>query len=99
MNPIDRLAAADFTPYLGKSLRIEGCGVELVLAAVDETAYRGWERAARPPFALILRGPPEPVLPEGLYRMAIEDSPVLPLYVIPVVTAARSHQDYQVVFN
>lgn len=99
MNPIDRLAAEDFTPYLGKILRAEGCGVELVLTAIDRAAYRGWEKAARPPFSLILRGPAGTILPEGLYRMAIEDGPVLPLYVIPVFTAAGGHQDYQVVFN
>lgn len=99
MNPIDRLSAADFTPYLGKVLRVESCAVELVLAAVDETAYRGWESAPRPPFSLILRGAAGAILPEGLYRIAIEDGPVLPLYVIPILTPARGHQDYQVVFN
>lgn len=99
MNPIDRLAADDFAPYLGRAFRAEGGGPELVLTALDRAAYRGWERAARPPFSLILRGPADPVLQEGLHRLTIEDGPTLTLYVIPIVNAARGHQDYQVVFN
>jgi hypothetical protein len=39
------------------------------------------------------------VLPEGLYTVAVENGPSVELYIIPVYTSERSHQDYQVVFN
>lgn len=97
--PIERLTADDFAPYLGKVFRAEDNGLELVLTTLDRVAYHGWEAAARPPFSIILRGPAEPILPEGLHPVTIEDGPALTLYVIPILTAGRGHQDYQVVFN
>lgn len=99
MNPIDRLAADDFVPYLGKVFRAEGSALDLVLTTLDRPAYRGWDKAARAPFSLVLRGPADPILPEGLHRLTIEDGLALALYVIPILTAARGHQDYQIVFN
>ena len=53
----------------------------------------------RQPFTLILRGPPDDVLPEGLYDVAVEDGPEFALYIIPIQTMSRDRQDYQVVFN
>jgi hypothetical protein len=38
-------------------------------------------------------------LPEGLYAVEFVDGPTLALYVIPILTAARDYQEYQVVFN
>jgi hypothetical protein len=39
------------------------------------------------------------VLPEGLYDVAIQDGPEVPLYINPIQTFDRSRQDYQAVFN
>jgi hypothetical protein len=39
------------------------------------------------------------VLPEGFYAVAIDEGPVLTLYVIPILTTFHDHQDYQIVFN
>jgi hypothetical protein len=99
MNSIDQLAAEHFAPYIGKAFRVIGSDLELTLARLDQREYAGWEGLARKPFALILRGPPGPILPEGLHRLAIDGGPTLMLYVIPIFTAARDHQDYQIVFN
>jgi hypothetical protein len=38
-------------------------------------------------------------LPEGLYPVEFADGPTFVLYVIPILTPARNHQEYQVVFN
>lgn len=99
MNPIDQLTAEDFAPSLGKMFRPAGSDLELTLATLDQREHPGWEAAARKPFALILRGPAAPILPEGFHRIAIESGPTLVLYVIPIFTAGRDHQDYQIVFN
>jgi hypothetical protein len=96
---IDRLTAEDFDGYLGRKVRPDGCGFEMVLDRIDRREFPGWEQVARKPFALIFRGPRRPVLPEGLYPMAIADGPTLMLYVIPILTPAGDHQEYQVVFN
>jgi len=39
------------------------------------------------------------VLPEGLYDVAIDDAGEFTWYIIPIHTAARDWQDYQVAFN
>jgi hypothetical protein len=99
MHRIDQLTADDFAPYLTKAFRPAGTDLELTLSLIDQREFPGWDAAARRPFSLILRGPHDPVLPEGLHRIVIEEGPVLALYIIPVLTAARDHQDYQIVFN
>lgn len=99
MKTIDQLTADDFIPYVGRKFRPAKTGLDLNFVTIDRREFPGWRAAARQPFSLILRGPPRPVVAEGLYRMAIEDGPDLPLYLIPIFTAAHNHQDYQIVFN
>ena len=99
MEAIDQLTANDFVGYLGSTVRPHGHGQEMVLDRIDRREFPGWEGATRKPFSLIFRGPRRPVLPEGLYPVEFADGPTLMLYVIPILTAARDHQEYQVVFN
>lgn len=99
MNTIDQLTAEDFAAYLGRIFHPVGSDLELRLANLDRRERPGWEAAMRKPFALILRGPCHPVLPEGSHLLAIDGGPALQLYVIPIFTASRDHQDYQIVFN
>jgi hypothetical protein len=67
--------------------------------AVHAEARPDRGEGARAPFLLLLRGPADEVLPDGLYALAIEDGPTFDLYVSPVHTPSRAHQDYQVVVN
>ena len=93
------LTAADFVAHVGKIITPKGQHRTLTLISVDTTRQAGWDDMPRQPFTLILRGPPGDVLPEGLYDVAVEDGPEVSLYIIPVYTASRDRQDYQVVFN
>ena len=99
MKAIDQLTADDFICYLGRKARPSGSGLDLVLDRIDRREFPGWEGVTRKPFSLIFRGPRKPVLPEGLYPFEIADGLTLTLYVIPILTAARDHQEYQVIFN
>ncbi|HUC12093.1 MAG TPA: hypothetical protein VL985_16960 [Stellaceae bacterium] len=99
MNPIDQLTADDFAGDIGRIVQIDGSGMGLILDRIDRPMFSGWEKTARKPFSLILRGPDAPVLPEGLHSVQIGESPPLALYVIPIFTPAHDHQDYQIVFN
>jgi hypothetical protein len=99
MNAIDQLTADDFVGYLGRRVWPDGRGPEMVLDRIERREFPGWEQVARKPFSLIFRGPRQPVLPEGLYPIEIADGPTIVLYVIPILTAAGNHQEYQVVFN
>jgi Domain of unknown function (DUF6916) len=99
MNPIDQLTADDFARWIGSAVRIDGSGTDLALDRIDRPVFPGWDTMARQPFSLILRGPRAPILPEGLHSVEIGDGPALMLYVIPILTPRRDHQDYQIVFN
>lgn len=99
MRAADQLTARDFAPLVGKVAQPIGNGIKLTLVALDQHAPAGWEGMARQPFSLILRGPRQPVLPEGPYELMIDGNSTPALYVIPIFTAASRHQDYQIIFN
>ena len=94
----DILTADDFAPLTGKTFRAEGQPQSLALVKVDRHPGTGLA-GAREPFTLILRGPRDDLLREGQYHFAAEGGASFELYIIPIYTPARSHQDYQVVFN
>ena len=94
----DILTAEDFTPLIDKIFRAEGQPQSLTLVKLDRYPGAGLA-GAREPFTLILRGSREDLLPEGQYRCTVEAGPSFELYIIPIYTPARGHQDYQVVFN
>jgi hypothetical protein len=96
---IDRLTADDFAAYIGKTVLAVRHGLSLTMAMLDRHELPGWEAMVRKPFSLILSGPPDQVLPEGLHQLEIEGGPSFYLYVIPIFTPAHDHQDYQIVFN
>jgi hypothetical protein len=90
------LTAQNFLSHLGKTVTPKGQHRVLTLVSVDTA---GGDGVTREPFTLILRGPSGDVLPEGLYDVAVEHGPDFALYIIPIHTAARDRQNYQVVFN
>ena len=94
----DTPAAASFMPHIGRTVSLPD-GHALTLVAVDQRVTHAQEAARRAPFSLILRGPPAPIVPEGMHRLVFEDGTDLELYLIPVHTRSRDHQDYQIVFN
>jgi hypothetical protein len=99
MSSVDQLTADDFSAYLERLFRPVGTELDLRLVKISQHEFSGWDAAPRKPFSLILHGPPHPVLAEGIHRIAIADGPILTLYVIPILTAGRDRQDYQIVFN
>jgi hypothetical protein len=86
------ITAETFAPHVGEAVTLSD-DHRLTLVSVDVP------KRARGGFALILRGPPSPVAPEGLHSLALEDGRRFELYVIPIHTPSRDHQDYQIVFN
>ena len=99
MDKVSQLTAETFGDFVGKAFRPAGTDLSLTLATIDRREFPGWDAAARKPFSLILRGPRSRVLPEGFHAVAIEEGPVLTLYVIPILTTSHDHQDYQIIFN
>jgi hypothetical protein len=95
----ETLTAEAFAPHVGKQVHPQGQHRVLTLVSMQVDDRPGSEVAGRKPFNLRLRGVPGDVLPEGLYRTVIDDGPAFDLYIIPVYTVSREHQDYQVVVN
>lgn len=93
------LTAEYFAPLVGKTLRAAGQRHVLTFVSLDARERAGWDATPRKPFSLILRSPSGDILPEGLYTCAFDDGPSVELYIMPIRTPSREHQDYQVVFN
>ena len=85
-----------FTPHVGKAVSLPD-GRKLTLVAVDKRNAPG--AALRAPFSLLLRGAAAPIALEGMHRLTLEDGASYDLYLIPIHTPSRDHQDYQIVFN
>ncbi|HET6235801.1 MAG TPA: hypothetical protein VFE41_12700 [Acetobacteraceae bacterium] len=93
------LTAEAFAPHVGKCLHPQGQHRVLTLVSMNIDDRPDVEFAGRKPFTLRLRGAPGDVLPEGIYHAVIDDGPAFDLYIIPIHTMSREHQDYQVVVN
>lgn len=90
----DAASAETFAPYIGRAISL-GDGSTLTLVAVDR------HKSPMPGvgFTLLLRGAPAPIAPEGMHRITVEGGASFDLYLIPIHTPSRDHQDYQIVFN
>jgi len=94
----DAINAKTFAPYVGRPASLAN-GQTLTLVAVDLHRSTRPDAAPETSFSLILRGAEAPIAAEGLHRLAFGDGASLELYLIPIHTPSRDHQDYQVVFN
>jgi hypothetical protein len=90
----DAASAETFAPHIGRAVSL-GDGPTLTLVAVDR------HKSPMPGvgFTLLLRGAPAPIAPEGMHRITLEGGASFDLYLIPIHTPSRDHQDYQIVFN
>ncbi len=94
----DAPSAASFTPYVGKTATLSD-GRTLTLMSVEQRDAHAAGGATRAPFCLLLRGAPSPIVPEGMHRLVFDGGASFDLYMIPIHTPSRDHQDYQIVFN
>ena len=92
----DTITAELFTPHIGKAVSLPD-GRTLTLTTIDqrESGASGAPRA----FTLLLRGPPDRIVPEGLHCLTLEGGASFDLYLIPIHTPSRDRQDYQIIFN
>ena len=74
--------------------RGEALSAELVEArALAQPPFDG-----RQPFSLIFAGPPVPLLPQRIYRLAHEQLPPLDIFLVPIAADAAGVR-YQAVFS
>ena len=82
---LDKLTRESFEPRKGEAFKLtdEDAGeLELELAAVQGAGLQG--RAAREQFSVHFHGPPEPLLPQKIYRLANPEMGTLDIFLVPV---------------
>ena len=93
------LTHEQFSPYLGKRFDFQGHHLTLLLRSIDLQPQFAPPGASRVPFILIFEGPAGDILPSDFHRATVQGGPAFELYISPIHTPAREHQDYQAVFN
>jgi hypothetical protein len=82
------VALSTFEPRLGESFRIalddgRRIDVELIEAAASRGSAPPSE-GLREPFAIVFRGPYEPVLPQRIYRIEHDELGPLEIFLVPI---------------
>ena len=76
------VAAADFQPHVRSLFRMESDGpLHLILISVSERLGPGTRRQ---PFSILFLGPPDPVLPQRIYRLEHDVLGVLEIFLVPI---------------
>jgi len=95
---LEDFTLATFADRLGDTFRVgEGAGV-LDLELVEVSAGVAREGAARVPFAIVFRGPLEPVLPQQIYRFEHDELGAFNLFIVPIGPGEAGMQ-YEAVFG
>lgn len=91
-----------FEPLVGSrfTLRLPSGdgGAELPTQLIQAEAGRGGTPGGRQPFSLVFETPPEPALPQSIYRLEHPQLQALDIFLVPVArTATGLH--YEAVFG
>ena len=101
---LDRLTVDDFAPIIGDSFALGGDGgdtfdLELTEASTMDPGHPATDpEGRRTPFSLIFRGPPDPVLPQRIYRVEHAEVGPLEIFIVPV-GRDESGTRYQAIFT
>ena len=101
---LEKLTVDDFTAAVGEhfALELNGAGtlnLELREArTIEPGAPATASDAHRSPFALELRGPSEPLLPQSTYRLEHDGVGPLEIFLVPVSRSADG-VDYEAIFT
>ena len=89
-----------FAGRAGETFRDSEAGFDLVLETVEDTSAlaRTVAEGGRKPFALLFRGPAEPVVPQSIRPLVHDELGDLPIFLVPVERAAEGVR-YHAVFN
>jgi hypothetical protein len=94
----DLLTLDDFAPAVGEAfaVHVEGAdGLELELV---EARPLGMAPTEREPFALLFRGPADPLLPQAIYRLASDRVGEQDIFIVPVGRDERG-TEYEAIFT
>ena len=95
--PLDQLLPADFQALLGQRFTVAQNEGDLGLELVEVRPLPPHARRAEP-FALLFRGPRQPVLEQRVHILAHAQLGALALFLVPVAGSAES-VSYEAIFN
>jgi hypothetical protein len=100
---LDQLSVDDFKPAVGSTFVLDAgddarLDLELIEARPhDPEAPAQDESGKRTPFALVFRGPPEPIMPQRIYRIEHDSVGPLEIFIVPLGPHAEGMR-YEAVF-
>ena len=97
---LDRVTAETFSPAVGEAFILETGDAGRVELSLVEVRRLGHARpgAQREPFALLFRGPLDPVLSQATYRLARDGIGELDIFLVPVGRTGGG-TDYEAIFT
>jgi hypothetical protein len=97
---MEDLSLERFVPLRGErfALSVDAGAPPLNAELVEAQALPQPPFNGRQPFSLIFAGPPTPLLPQRIYRLAHERLPALDIFLVPVAADAAGVR-YQAVFS
>jgi hypothetical protein len=104
---LDKLTSADFSAHLRSAFRIHGGAsagagaiepLEAELIDVTELGEAPPEGGRRRAFSIVLRGPPDVVLPQRIYAVEHPDLGTLDLFLVPL-GPDRAGMRYEAIFT
>jgi hypothetical protein len=87
---LDRLTANDFAPAVGETFKLDvgdagHIELELLESRLQDPDSPAVDASgARAPFTLTFRGPPEPILPQRIYRLEHPSLATLEIFLVPI---------------
>ncbi len=94
---LEHLTAADFAPHLGDRFRVQADEATTLGAELTDVEEGVAVEAGRTPFSLVFRGPPEPILPQRIYRFEHDTLGSFEIFIVPI-GADETGVRYEVVF-
>jgi hypothetical protein len=101
---LDRLTATSFSPAVGETFLLDAgeagqLDLELVESRLhDPDAPAEDASGAQAPFTLTFRGPPEPLLPQRIYRLEHSSVGSIEIFIVPIGQDAAGTV-YEAVFS
>ena len=96
---LETFTVGTFSPHVGETFRVHlrdaaWIDTELISATADLVERPG----VRAPFTVVFRGPPQPVLPQRIYRFEHGKVGAFEMFIVPIGPDA-SGMRYEAVFN
>ena len=100
MKTLDKISAADFSPFLKKRFRIyfdSSAPTTIELIELTEKKSSS-EKALRQPFSIIFRGKKDRVWPQGMYTIDHQSLGKMEIFLVPIGPDDQGMR-YEAVFN